>query len=57
MKQCPHCHKMLPDDSAFCSYCGYELETSQNNKNKKTGSEKLKPNPHKNVWEIGRAHV
>lgn len=51
MKQCPHCHKMLPDDSAFCSYCGYGLETSQNNKNKKTGSEKLKPNPHKNVWD------
>ena len=26
MKECPHCHKDLPDDSTFCIYCGRPIE-------------------------------
>ena len=53
MKECPRCHKNLPDDSEFCQYCGYSLTGKQ-----KAGEEPavvLKENPRKN--EVGRYAV
>jgi hypothetical protein len=52
MKECPNCHKDLPEDSIFCQYCGISL-TGQKRKDSKDGSNiKLKPNPRKN--ELGK---
>ena len=47
MKTCPHCLKDLPDDSAFCTYCGKSLESG---KRKEKEEIKLKKNPRKNSW-------
>ena len=24
--KCPNCNQIIPDDSEFCQYCGYELK-------------------------------
>lgn len=56
MKQCPYCHKDLPDDSTFCVYCGKPLKKIDNKELKKSGSKKesytsgLKHNPRENSW-------
>ena len=53
MKECPRCHKYLPDDSEFCQYCGYSLNGKQTAE--ETPANVLKENPRKN--EIGRYAV
>ncbi|MEG0275712.1 MAG: zinc ribbon domain-containing protein [Coprobacillus sp.] len=61
MKQCPHCHKDLPDDSTFCIYCGKPIEKINkdfieneevlDSKQKNQGVQTtLKVNPHNNHW-------
>lgn len=46
MKECPHCHKDLPDDAVFCTYCGRSLK-KQDTKQEEQKT-KLKPNPNPN---------
>ena len=53
MKECPRCHKNLPDDSEFCQYCGYSLTGKKSAE--ETPVSVLKENPRKN--EIGRYAV
>ena len=53
MKECPRCHKNLPDDSEFCQYCGYSLTGKK--KPEEEPAIVLKENPRKN--EIGRYAV
>ena len=53
MKECPRCHKNLPDDSEFCQYCGYSL--SGRKSAEETPVNVLKENPRKN--EVGRYAV
>lgn len=53
MRECPFCHKDLPDDSIFCVYCGKSLEESNHNqKSDQTIENKisLKKKPHLNNW-------
>lgn len=62
MKVCPHCHKDLPDDSTFCTYCGKplekvsmkDLEKAKEKISKQREMEKndpsLKCNPRENNW-------
>jgi F0F1-type ATP synthase assembly protein I len=48
MRECPHCHKDLPDDSEYCTYCGTPLskEAVQNKKVEDLNDErKENPNP------------
>ena len=52
MKECPRCHKNLPDDSEFCQYCGYSLTGKQK---EEEAVNVLKENPRKN--EVGRYAV
>lgn len=62
MKVCPYCHKDLPDDSTFCTYCGKPLQKvsmkdlekakdkiSKERENAKKDSS-LKHNPRANSW-------
>ena len=53
MKECPRCHKNLPDDSEFCQYCGYSLTGKKSTE--ETPVNVLKENPRKN--EVGRYAV
>lgn len=48
MKSCPYCHKDLPDDAQFCTYCGQALEK----KSKKEKDIHLQKNPRKNSWAL-----
>ena len=62
MKVCPHCHKDLPNDSTFCTYCGKpiekismkDLEKAKDKISKERDAEKydpsLKKNPRENSW-------
>lgn len=60
MKECPHCHKDLPDDSTFCIYCGRpiekvkmkDLEKAEKNieKEMRKSQSSLKANPKANNW-------
>lgn len=62
MKSCPYCHKDLPDDSTFCTYCGKplekvkmkDLEKAKERISKERDNEKydpsLKKNPRENSW-------
>lgn len=60
MKVCPHCHKELPDDSTFCTYCGKmiekvsmkDLEKAKENISKEMTKKDshLKQNPRENSW-------
>lgn len=62
MKVCPHCHKDLPDDSTFCTYCGKPLqkvtmkdlekakEKISKEKEKEKNDPSLKRNPRENSW-------
>lgn len=45
MKQCPYCHKDIPDDSVFCYHCGKEINGVKEEK-----VNKLKKNPRENSW-------
>ena len=47
MKECPYCHKDIPEDSVFCYHCGKAVD-EMIVKDKKTFS--LKTNPRKNSW-------
>ena len=47
MKECPPCHKDIPNDSLFCYHCGKSLEEIKEEKNDEP---KLKKNPRKNSW-------
>lgn len=35
MKECPHCHKDLPDDSTYCYHCGKAVDEISENKSEK----------------------
>jgi len=49
MKECPHCHKDIPNDSVFCYHCGKAIDmVPEDNKDKK--NKKLKKNPRPNSW-------
>jgi len=49
MKECPHCHKDISDDSVFCYHCGKAVdEIPEHNEEKKV--KKLKKNPRSNSW-------
>lgn len=62
MKECPYCHKDLPEDSTFCMYCGkplqkvsiQDLEKAKNQIEKEREAQKadptLKHNPRENSW-------
>ena len=62
MKECPYCHKDLPDDSTFCTYCGkplkkvniQDLEKAKEKIEKERESQKIDPslkqNPRQNSW-------
>lgn len=45
MKECPFCHKDIPDDSVYCYHCGKAL-----NEVKEEKVNKLKKNPRENSW-------
>lgn len=48
MKECPYCHKDIPEDSVYCYHCGKALnETDLPEEEKKP---RLKKNPRKNSW-------
>lgn len=49
MKECPHCHKDLPDDSTYCYHCGKAVDEILENKSEKK-VQKLKKNPRPNSW-------
>ncbi|MDD8048436.1 MAG: zinc ribbon domain-containing protein [Thomasclavelia sp.] len=48
MKECPYCHKDIPNDSQFCYHCGKELNGKK--EEEKSKEKKLKKNPHQNSW-------
>ena len=62
MKECPYCHKDLPDDSTFCTYCGkplqkvsmQDLEKAKEKLEKERENQKIDPslkhNPRQNSW-------
>lgn len=62
MKECPYCHKDLPEDSTFCSYCGKPLqkvsmkdlekakEKIEKEREVKKTDPSLKRNPRENSW-------
>lgn len=61
MKECPYCHKDLPDDTTFCIYCGKPIEKiskdiieDERTLSSKKGVQGAKPtlmvNPHHNHW-------
>ena len=45
---CPHCHKELPDDAVFCTYCGKSLIIDE--KKEVKSDPKLKNNPLQNSF-------
>ncbi len=47
MKECPYCHKDIPDDSIYCYHCGKEIDKHNIEKEDEL---KLKDNPRKNSW-------
>lgn len=51
MKVCPHCHKDIPDDSIYCTYCGQAIENKNSqNEDKIIKKPQLKENPHHNIF-------
>lgn len=48
MKECPHCHKDLPNDSVFCYHCGKAIDEIPEKKEDKV--KKFKKNPRTNSW-------
>ena len=49
MKECPHCHKDIPNDSVYCYHCGKAVDDIVESKNDKQ-EKKLKKNPRPNSW-------
>lgn len=47
MRECPHCHKDIPEDSVFCYHCGKVIDEVSVKEDK---GPKLKKNPRKNSW-------
>lgn len=47
MKECPYCHKDIPEDSVFCYHCGKAIGEVSVEEEK---GPKLKKNPRKNSW-------
>ncbi|MFV0255010.1 MAG: zinc ribbon domain-containing protein [Erysipelotrichaceae bacterium] len=50
MKKCPKCHKNLPNDSIFCTYCGGEINKILIEQKNQLIEEKVERNPKKNSW-------
>lgn len=48
MKECPHCHKDIPEDSIYCYHCGKAIDVLP--EEKKEEVKKLKKNPRPNSW-------